>query len=36
MASMRDKLFEILSRVDALPRLDTRSEEEILGYVQGD
>jgi len=28
----RDKLYEILNRVDALPRLDTRSEYEILGY----
>jgi antitoxin VapB len=28
----RDKLYEILNRVDALPRLDTRSEDEILGY----
>lgn len=27
------KLYEILSRVDALPRLDTRPEDEILGYV---
>jgi hypothetical protein len=31
-----DKLYEILSRVDALPRLDNRAEEEILGYVEGD
>ena len=28
----RNKLYEILNRVDALPRLDTRSEDEILGY----
>ena len=28
----RDKLKEILSRVDALPRLGSRTEDEILGY----
>ena len=28
----RDKLYEILNRVDALPRLDSRTEDEILGY----
>ena len=28
----RDKLYEILHRVDALPRLDSRAEDEILGY----
>jgi len=28
----RDKLHEILSRVDALPRLDSRTEYQILGY----
>lgn len=28
----RDKLREILSRVDALPRLDSRTEDQILGY----
>jgi antitoxin VapB len=28
----RDKLYEILTRVDALPVLDRRSEDEILGY----
>ena len=28
----RDKLYEILDRVDALPRLDSRTEDEILGY----
>ena len=27
----RDKLNEILSRVDALPRLDSRTEDQILG-----
>lgn len=27
-----DKLYEILSRADAMPRLDVRSEDEILGY----
>jgi antitoxin VapB len=27
-----EQLHEILSRVDALPRLDSRSEDEILGY----
>jgi len=30
-----DKLYEILSRVDALPQLDNRTEEEILGYIVG-
>jgi hypothetical protein len=30
-----DKLKEILGRVDALPRLDIRTEEEILGYAEG-
>ena len=30
----REKLYEILARVDALPRLDTRSEDEILGYEE--
>ena len=30
----REKLYEILTRVDALPRLDTRSEDEILGYEE--
>lgn len=28
----REKIDEILHRVDALPRLDDRSEDEILGY----
>lgn len=28
----RDRLCEILNRVDALPRLDSRTDEEILGY----
>jgi antitoxin VapB len=28
----REKLYEILRRVDALPRIDGRSEGEILGY----
>jgi antitoxin VapB len=27
-----EKLNEILRRVDALPTLDTRSEDDILGY----
>lgn len=27
-----ERLNEILRRVDALPRLDSRSEDEILGY----
>ena len=31
----RDKLCEILNRVDALPLLDNRTEDEILGYVEG-
>ena len=30
----RKALAEILHRVDALPTLDTRSEDEILGYDQ--
>jgi antitoxin VapB len=29
---MTEKLEDILRRVDALPTLDTRPEEEILGY----
>jgi antitoxin VapB len=29
---MTEKLEDILRRVDSLPTLDTRSEEEILGY----
>jgi antitoxin VapB len=29
---MADKLEDILRRVDALPTLDTRSEDQILGY----
>jgi antitoxin VapB len=28
----REALLEILRRVDALPTLDTRTEDEILGY----
>jgi antitoxin VapB len=28
----REKLYEILHRVDALPQLDSRSDDEILGY----
>jgi antitoxin VapB len=28
----RDKLYEILERVDVLPRLDSRTNDEILGY----
>ncbi len=28
----REKLYEILRRVDALPELDSRSANEILGY----
>jgi antitoxin VapB len=31
-ATRREKLYDILHRVDALPRVDERSEEEILGY----
>jgi antitoxin VapB len=30
--SRMEKLYEILARVDSLPRLDDRSEDEILGY----
>jgi antitoxin VapB len=29
---VREKLDDILRRVDALPNLDTRTEDEILGY----
>lgn len=29
---VRDKLNDILSRVDALPNRDARTEDEILGY----
>jgi antitoxin VapB len=29
---MTEKLEDILRRVDALPALDTRPEEELLGY----
>jgi hypothetical protein len=29
---MRDQIDEILRRVDALPELDGRTEDEILGY----
>jgi antitoxin VapB len=28
----RDKLNEILNRVDALPKLDSRIDDEVLGY----
>jgi antitoxin VapB len=28
----RENLYEILNRVDALPQLDSRSDDEILGY----
>ena len=28
----RDKLYEILDRVDVLPRIDSRTDDEILGY----
>ena len=31
-ASTREKIEEILRRVDALPTRDHRSEDEILGY----
>ena len=31
-ATRREKLYEILHRVDALPRVDERGEDEILGY----
>jgi hypothetical protein len=30
----RDQLYAILDRVDALPLLDTRTEDEILGYIE--
>lgn len=29
---LKDEIYEILARVDALPRLRTASEDEILGY----
>lgn len=29
---MQEKLESILARVDALPAVDTRSEDDILGY----
>jgi hypothetical protein len=32
LAAQLDKLCEILIRVDALPRIDHRSDIEILGY----
>jgi antitoxin VapB len=32
VATRREKLEEILSRVYKLPRVDERSEDEILGY----
>ena len=30
-----DRLYEILNRVDALPKLDSRIDDEILGYENG-
>ena len=30
--SAKERAYEILRRVDALPNLDNRSEDEILGY----
>jgi len=30
--SVKERLYEILHRIDALPNLDDRSEDEILGY----
>jgi antitoxin VapB len=33
-STRREKLREILQRVDSLPRIDDRSEDEILGYDQ--
>jgi antitoxin VapB len=33
-ALVADKLDDILRRVDALPTLDTRPDDEILGYDQ--
>jgi len=29
---LKERIYEILARVDALAMLDERSEEEILGY----
>ena len=31
---LKEDVNDILARVDALPTLDTRSEDEILGYGQ--
>ena len=31
-ATRKEKLYEILHRVDKLPRVDERSDDEILGY----
>jgi antitoxin VapB len=31
---LSDQIGDLLRRVDALPRLDTRSEDEILGYSE--
>ncbi len=31
-ATTKEKLYEILQRVDALPTVDHRSKDEILGY----
>lgn len=31
-STRKEKLYEILHRVDRLTRIDNRSEEEILGY----
>jgi hypothetical protein len=30
--AVRERLYEILERVDRLPMNDTRSDDEILGY----
>lgn len=30
--SLRERISDILERVDALPELDSRSAEEIIGY----
>ncbi len=29
---LKDRLYEILDRIDRMPRLDDRSADEILGY----
>lgn len=35
MTARRRRLSALLARADAMPTLDTRSADEILGYTQG-